>query len=97
MPGPPHNSEVVAKDIFYVVELDIVDVVGVRPTEGGQIMVHAPYPIQFQDLVNELKERGLLMRVQKAKQFRVVDDQEFLDEYDSPKAVWNALKTYYSV
>ncbi|KAG6254327.1 hypothetical protein E4U23_006468 [Claviceps purpurea] len=40
-----------AKNIFYVVEFDIVDVVG--------------------GLVNELKERGLFMRVEEAKKFRV--------------------------
>ncbi|KAG6144518.1 hypothetical protein E4U12_004812 [Claviceps purpurea] len=60
-----------AKDIFYGVEFDIVDVVGVRPTEGGQIKVQAPYGIQFQGLVNELKERGIFMRVEEAKKFRV--------------------------
>ncbi|KAG6066606.1 hypothetical protein E4U32_005669 [Claviceps aff. humidiphila group G2b] len=37
-----------AKNIFYVVEHNIVDVVG------------APYGIQFQGLVNELKELSLL-------------------------------------
>ncbi|KAG6021220.1 hypothetical protein E4U19_005880, partial [Claviceps sp. Clav32 group G5] len=82
-----------AKDIFYVVELDIVDVVGQKPSETGQTMVQAPYGIQFQGLVNDLKKRGLLMRVPEAKQFRVdeakarsimcdalsLDDQGFLD------------------
>ncbi|KAG6258527.1 hypothetical protein E4U49_006286 [Claviceps purpurea] len=51
-----------AKDIFYVVGFDIVDVVGVRPTEGGQIMVQAPYGIQFQGLVN-LDDRPGLRRI----------------------------------
>ncbi|KAG6121912.1 hypothetical protein E4U14_000725 [Claviceps sp. LM454 group G7] len=51
-----------------LIEHDIVDIVGLRPTEEGHIMVQAPYGMQFQGLVNELKERGLLMRIPEAKQ-----------------------------
>ncbi|KAG5942668.1 hypothetical protein E4U59_000951 [Claviceps monticola] len=60
-------------------------------------MIQAPFGIQFQGLVDDLKELNLHIRVPEAKQFRIdeakaksimcdapfLEDQGFLDEYDS--------------
>ncbi|KAG5949700.1 hypothetical protein E4U60_002238 [Claviceps pazoutovae] len=69
------------------------DILHFHPAEG-QKMIQAPFGIQFQGLVDDLKKLNLLMRVPKAKQFRIdeakaksimcdapfLEGQGFLDE-----------------